>query len=96
MFTHPQGNEEYLSALFGQYEAIKADADMQLVNSAKFNDRGDQLTLNTVLLAISLFLFGIAAIIRTHRTRVFITSISAVVMVAATVMTIVVVSTPLA
>lgn len=96
MFTHPQGDETYIATLFGEYEQVKAGADTELVNSGKFNDLGDQLTLGTVLLAISLFLFGIAAILRTYRTRVLIAGVSTLVMVVATVMTIVVVSTPIA
>lgn len=95
MFTHPQGDEAYLATLFGEYEEVKAQADTELANSSKFNDLGDQLTLNTVLLAISLFLFGIAAILRTYRTRLLITGVSAVVMVVATVLTFIVVSTPI-
>ncbi|MBC9927792.1 MULTISPECIES: hypothetical protein [unclassified Leucobacter] len=95
MFTHPQGDEAYLATLFGEYEQVKAQADTELANSSKFNDLGDQLTLNTVLLAISLFLFGIAAILRTYRTRLLITGVSAVVMVVATVLTFIVVSTPI-
>lgn len=95
MFTHPQGNEEYVAALFGQYEEVKASADAEIERSGMFNDLGDKLTLNTVLLAISLFLFGIAAILRTYRTRLLITGVSTIVMVVATVLTLIVVSTPI-
>lgn len=49
-----------------------------------------------MLLAISLFLFGIAAIIRSLRMRLVITGVSTVVMVVATVMSVIVVNTPVA
>ncbi len=95
-FTHPQDSEEYLTALFGGYHEVKAEADAALESSAKYNELGDQLTLATVLLAISLFLFGIAAIIRSLRMRLIITGVSTVVMVVATVMSVIVVNTPVA
>lgn len=93
-FTHPQASEEYLAALFGGYEEVKAQADAELERSGKYNELGDQLTLGTVLLAISLFLFGIAALLRGLRMRLIITGVSTVVMVVATVMSIIVVTTP--
>ena len=93
-FTHPQASEDYQAALFGGYQEVKAEADAALESSAKFNELGDQLTLGTVLLAISLFLFGIAAIIRSFRLRLIITGVSTVVMVVATVMSVIVVNTP--
>lgn len=93
-FTHPQASEEYQAALFGGYEEVKAQADAELERSGKYNELGDQLTLGTVLLAISLFLFGIAALLRGLRMRLIITGVSTVVMVVATVMSIIVVTTP--
>lgn len=95
-FTHPQASEEYQQALFGGYEETKAKADAAIEKSAKFNDLGDQLTLATVLLAISLFLFGVAALIRTMRTRYVLTGVATAVMIIATVLSIIVVSTPTA
>lgn len=96
VFTHPQASEEYQRHLFGGYEEVKAEANAAMEKSNRFNDLGDRLTLGTVLLAISLFLFGIAAILRSTRMRLLITSVSTVVMVAATALSIVVVATPVA
>ncbi len=95
-FTHPQASEDYQQELFGTYQETKAQADAQLKRSSDYNNLGDQLSLATVLLAISLFLFGIAALIRGVRIRYIITGVSTVVMVVATVISIVVVTTPLA
>lgn len=96
VFTHPQVSEEYQAALFGGYQETKAQADAELERSGKFNDLGDQLTLATVLLAISLFLFGIAALISGARTRYLITGVATAVMVIATIVAIIVVATPVA
>lgn len=93
-FTHPQASEEYQAHLFGGYEETKAEADAALLKSGAYNDLGDQLTLATVLLAISLFLFGIAALIRSMRTRYLLTGISTLVMLVATVISVMVVSSP--
>lgn len=96
VFTHPQASEEYSEALFGEYEKVKADADAQLERAGSLSALSDRLSLNTVLLAIALFLFGIAALLRTQRTRMLVTAVATVVMVVATVMTVMVVTTPLA
>lgn len=96
MFTHPQISEDYLAALFGGYEETKGLADEALAQSAVVNDLGDRLTLNTVLLAISLFLLGVAAILRTRSVRVLLAAVATTIVVVATVLTIVVVTTPIA
>lgn len=93
-FTHPLDNEDYQEALFSGYHDTKAEADAQLEKSGKYNELGDQLTLATVLLAISLFLFGIAALIRGLRIRYVITGIATVIMLIATVVSIIVIGTP--
>ena len=95
-FTHPQASEEYQLALFGGYQEVKDEADAAMTVSGAYNDLGDRLTLATVLLAISLFLFGIAALIRGTRTRYLITGVATVVTVVATVISVVVVNTPVA
>jgi hypothetical protein len=96
MFTHPQLSEDYLATLFGGYEETKALADAALADAAFVGDLGDRLTLNTVLLAISLFLLGVAAILRTRSVRVLLAGVATTILVVATVLTIVVVSTPIA
>lgn len=93
-FTHPQQSEAYEAALFTEYDEKKAAADAALTSAATFNELGDQLTLATVLLAISLFLFGIAAILRAARLRLILVGVSTAVMIAATVMSVIVVLTP--
>lgn len=95
MFTHPQGSDEYNEALFGGYHEVKADADAQLALSKQYADVGGQLTLSTVLLAISLFLFGIAAILGVGRIRLVATGSAILIMVVATIITVGAVLTPI-
>lgn len=95
-FTHPQGSEDYQLALFSAYQEKKAEAEATLKRALVFNELGDKLTLNTVLLAISLFLFGVAALLRVRRTRYIVTMVAGVVTVVATVLTVLVVSAPTA
>ena len=94
LFTHPQSSEEYLAFLFGGYEETKALANQTLEISNVVNDLGDRLTLNTVLLAISLFLLGVAAILRTRRVRALLAGVATVIVIVVNVLTIIVVSTP--
>ena len=93
-FTHPQGSEDYQAALFGPYGEMKDQAEAALASSAIYNDLGDRLTLNTVLLAISLFLLGVAAILRTRRVQGLLAGVATAIFVVATVLTVVVVLTP--
>lgn len=95
-FTHPQASEDYLAALFGPYADMKDQAQTALAASAVFNDLGDRLTLNTVLLAISLFLLGVAAILRTRRVRELLAGVATTIFLVATVLTIVVAMSPTA
>ncbi len=55
--------------LFGAY-AEKADEAVALTQQAdELDARGDWLTLTTVLMAISLFLLGVAAVVRSRRVQ---------------------------
>jgi len=64
-FWHdPQADEDYLDSLFGSYrdeadysESLRADGD-------DLGKKGDTLGLYTALMAITLFLLGIAAVVR--------------------------------
>jgi len=93
-FSHPQISEDYQAALFGPYAETKDRATAALQKSAIYNDLGDRLTLNTVLLAISLFLLGIAAILRTRRVQLILAGTATAIVLVATVLTVIVVTTP--
>ena len=64
-FWHdPQSDEEYLSALFGGYVEESERADTLRAEGDALGLKGDTLGLYTALLAITLFLLGIAAVVR--------------------------------
>lgn len=64
-FWHdPQADEDYLDALFGGYDDEAAfSADLRAEGN-DLGERGDTLGLYTALMAITLFLLGIAAVVR--------------------------------
>lgn len=68
-YTSPLDDEEYQNVLFGAY-AEKSDEAVALTQQAdELDARGDWLTLTTVLMAISLFLLGVAAVVRSRRVQ---------------------------
>ena len=68
-YTSPLDDEEYQGVLFGAY-AEKSDEAVALVAEAdQLDGRGDWLTLTTVLMAISLFLLGVAAVVRSRKVQ---------------------------
>jgi hypothetical protein len=85
-FWHdPQADEDYQAALFGAY-ADKADEAAALIDAGdRANGFGDTLTLSTVMMAITLFLLGVAAVIRRPRTQVVIAAIGMVIFTGAAI-----------
>jgi len=70
-FYHdPQDNEDYWDFLFSGWADKKDAADAMIAQGDVFNSLSDRLTLNTVLMAISLFLLGVAAVVRKLRVQV--------------------------
>ena len=61
--NHPLDSEEYLAARFGSYQELQEQATAHIAAGDAANGYGDRLTLYTVLLAIALFLLGIAAVV---------------------------------
>jgi len=69
-FYHsPLDDEEYQTALFGAYADKAGEAASYVEAAGTLNTYGDKLTLSTVLMAISLFLLGIAAVVNARRTQ---------------------------
>jgi hypothetical protein len=68
-YYSPLDSEEYLAALFGGYHETKAQADAAVVEGDEANSLSDRLTLYTVLMSVSLFLLGIAAVVRQYRVQ---------------------------
>ncbi|WP_322410248.1 hypothetical protein [Microbacterium invictum] len=66
-YVGPFESEEYFGARFGAW-AEEDDRSIALFETAEeYNTFGDRLQLNTVLMAITLFLLGIAAVVKRRR-----------------------------
>lgn len=66
-YVGPFESEEYFAARFGAW-AEEDDRSIALFETAEeYNTFGDRLQLNTVLMAITLFLLGIAAVVKRRR-----------------------------
>lgn len=80
-YTSPFESEEYLDYLFSGYATAQADSVAAIAEGDEANGLSDRLTLNTVLFSISLFLLGIAAIVRQQRTQILLVSVALVIFV---------------
>ncbi len=90
-FWHdPQADEDYQAALFGEYGDLDAKAEALLAEGDEANLLGDKLTLNTVLMAISLFLLGIAAVLSNRRAQWILIGVGSGIFVVAFVLTLMV------
>jgi hypothetical protein len=86
-YTNPQDDEAYLDDLFGAYDATNAESRAQLALGDDYNARGDKLTLNTVLMALSLFLLGVAAVVKVNQTRILLCVMAMVIFTVAAALT---------
>lgn len=68
-YVSPQESEDYNVALFGAWADLDDESLALLADGDAYNSAGDRLTLNTVLMAITLFLLGIAAVLRNRRAQ---------------------------
>jgi hypothetical protein len=87
-YVSPLDDEDYQASLFGSYAETKDGADEALAQAKRNGAYGDQLTLNTVLLALSLFLLGIGAVVRAFKVRAILGGVAVVIFLAAVGMTI--------
>ncbi|WP_286276740.1 hypothetical protein [Naasia aerilata] len=86
-YTSPFTSEEYQDALFGAWadEDDKSEAAFKAGDAA--DKSGDSLTLTTVLMAVSLFLLGLAAVARQLRVQLILMSVSIVIYAVSLVLT---------
>lgn len=89
-YTDPQASEDYQTALFGGWSELDAQAEQLLAEGDAANQYSDRLTLNTVLMAISLFLLGIAAVIRNRRAQWILIGVSSGIFVIALGLTVII------
>lgn len=69
VYYSPLDSEDYQTALFGGYAETKEQAVGLAAQGDDANSLSDRLMLYTVLMSISLFLLGIAAVVRQYRVQ---------------------------
>ncbi|HWL60035.1 MAG TPA: hypothetical protein VNQ48_04025, partial [Microbacteriaceae bacterium] len=84
---YPLGAEEYLVDRYGDYHDLQAQAAAHLIAGDQANAYSDQLTLYTVLLAIALFLLGVAAVVTSTTIKWGLIGVGSVIAVVAVVLT---------
>jgi len=87
VYVSAQDDETYLAGLFDPYQEKAAAADEKIAAGERYNGLSDQLTLYTVLMALSLFLLGIAAVLKKFRMQILIVGLSMVIFTFAAVLT---------
>lgn len=86
-FYSPLDDEDYQSFLFTPWSDKKADSEATIKKGDGFNSYSDKLTLYTVLMSISLFLLGIAALVRQRRTQLVLVGTGLVISVVSIILT---------
>lgn len=78
-YYSPLDSEDYQAALFGEYGELKVKSEQVITEGDSYNSLSDQLTLYTVMMSISLFLLGIAAVVRQPRIQIILASTGVVI-----------------
>lgn len=89
-YVSPQESDDYQAALFGAWAELDEESQLLLDKGDEANAHGDRLTLNTVLMAVSLFLLGIAAVLANRRAQWVLIGVGSAIFVAALVLTVLV------
>ena len=89
-YTSPLDDEEYQASLYGAWAEKDTEAKATTARGNEANGHGDRLTLAATLMAITLFLLGVAAVVRRERTKVLLIGIGMVVFLGSAVLTAVV------
>ena len=87
-YYSPLDNEDYQAALFGAYAEKKDLAEATIAKGDVANGLSDRLTLNTVLMAVSLFLLGVAAVVRATTVKIVLVGVGLVIFVTASILTV--------
>lgn len=86
-YVSPQDDEAYLDDLFGVYWEKNAEVENRMAMGDNYNALGDKLTLYTVLMALSLFLLGVAAVVKRVATKFSIAAIAMVIFTFTAILT---------
>ncbi len=87
IYYSPSDDEIYQEDLFAGYYEQKDIADAHIAEGDAASALSDRLTLNTVLMAVSLFLLGVSAVVRTFNVKIVLMSVAMVIFVTAAVLT---------
>jgi hypothetical protein len=87
LWYSPLNNEDYQNFLFSGYQDAKDKADVTIAEGDVANGLSDRLTLNTVLMAISLFLLGVAAVVRQTRVKLILGVVASAIFLTAAALT---------
>ncbi len=86
-YYSPMDDEDYQASLFGTYAETKEEAKQTIAEGDEANALGDKLTLATVIMAVSLFLLGIAAVVSSVRMKLIMGGVGVVIFVVAGIIT---------
>lgn len=86
-YTSPLDDEEYQLALFGGWIETDEKSEKIVAQGNVYNGYGDRLTLNATLMAITLFLLGVAAVVRRERTKFVLIGVGTAIFLLAAVLT---------
>jgi Tfp pilus assembly protein PilE len=87
-FWHdPQADEDYRAALFGGYSEAAETRDAKRAEGNGYNQSGDTLGLYTGIMAITLFLLGVAAVVRRIRTKWILIAIGGAIFLVTAILT---------
>jgi hypothetical protein len=89
-YVGPFDSEDYENALFGAWAEEDDRSEALIKEGDTYNGYGDRLTLNTVLMAITLFLLGVAAVVRRRQTQWILVGFGSTIFVIAAVLTVLV------
>ena len=84
-YVDPSNDEEYQATLFGAYSDKNLEATETIAKGDEANAFGDRDTLATVIMAVSLFLLGIAAVVSAFRVKLIMGEVAVVIFVVAAV-----------
>jgi len=68
-YVDPSDDEEYQESLFSSYADTKDESEKTIKEGDQAGVYSDKLTLSTVIMAVSLFLLGIAAVVSVFRIK---------------------------
>jgi hypothetical protein len=83
LYYSPLDDADYQDFLFSSYYDQKEQAVATIAEGDLANTYGDRLTLTTVLMAISLFLLGISAVVRGLRVQLILAGVAVAIFIGA-------------